>query len=764
MAAAVLLVALGVLATLFSTPVAPKPVLADQPTLKLPLPSGYNSKLLQGPGGTFSHDDTFSRYDIDLDTGGTSAAENTVDEVVTAAADGMAFTLPDKGPHSFGNHVNIDHGPVDPNNPNGAHYFTIYAHLKTFLVKNGQRVVQGQPVGMDGCTGFCDGDHVHFGLHQGNPAADALQSTSISANRIMARDVTANGQFTTFTSEQFVVGRFYQSNNDFPQDCRTATEWNFANDSRCWFFGPNGGATTNGFNPPGAWIMNVGNDPYVISPPLSIDAASISAIEIKIANQASNTTAEVFFSTDSAPGFAPARSKGFAITNDGTYQTYSISFSGNPDWKGKITQLRIDPVAAGNQEVVGLMSVRLVTNGNTTTTPFYEGFHDFVDCNNVGGWVRDKNNPGMRLSVVVVDDNTGAIVGSGAADQFRQDLVNAGIGDGKYGFTIPIPPGLKDGQNHSLRVKVLNTTFNFKNTPQTFNSNTLCTGTTQPPAFEGFHDFVSCDAIGGWVRDKNNPGVRLNVSVFNDATGALVATGTADQFRQDLVNAGIGDGKYGFTIPMPAALKDGQTRSLRVMVTGSTFSLKNTPQTFNSNTLCTGSTQPPAYEGFHDFVSCDAIGGWVRDKNNPGVRLNVSVFNDTTGALVATGTANQFRQDLVNAGIGDGKYGFTIPMPAALKDGQTRSLRVMVTGSTFSLKNTPQTFNSNTLCTGSTQPPAYEGFHDFVSCDAIGGWVRDKNNPGVRLNVSVFNDTTGALVATGTANQFRQDLSECRHR
>ena len=554
-------------------------VFAQQPTLKLPFPNGYRSVLVQQAGDCFSHCDTFTRHDIDLDT------PNSADDVVVAAADGVAYTIPDGGANSFGNHVNIDHGPVDPNNPSGDHYFTIYGHLKTFLVKSGQRVSQGQPIGMEGCTGFCKGDHVHFGLHRGNPQSNAINSTSITANEIIARDVTNNGQFTTFTSDQFVEGRTYEANSTYPTDCTNDSAWKFPTDSRCWFFGQNGGASTLGFNEPGAWIIKVGADPNVLSPPLSVETSSISAIEITMASLASDRAGELFFATDASPSFSPTKSKQFDVINNGSYQTYTLSLAGNSSWTGRLTRLRLDPVGGGNgSEVVGLLSIRLIMKDGSS--PTYEGNYDEADCVAIAGWVRDTSNPGTRLGVVVTDDTTGAVVGSATADIFRQDLVDAGKGDGKYGFSIAMPTALKDGQNHLLRVKVLNSNYTLSGTPKLFNSTTQCGPTSQPPNYEGFHDYVDCNNLGGWVWDKNNPNTRLGVTVTDDNTGAVVATGTADQLRQDLVSAGKGDGKHGFTIPVPASLKDGQNHTLRVRVTGATYNLNGTPKLFNSTSLC----------------------------------------------------------------------------------------------------------------------------------------------------------------------------------
>ena len=51
---------------------------------------------------------------------------------------------------------------------------TLYGHLSTALVKAGQAVTQGMPIGLEGSTGNSTGPHLHFELRIGqtpiNPA------------------------------------------------------------------------------------------------------------------------------------------------------------------------------------------------------------------------------------------------------------------------------------------------------------------------------------------------------------------------------------------------------------------------------------------------------------------------------------------------------------------------------------------------------------------------------------------------------------------
>ena len=82
--------------------------------------------------------------------------------------------------------------------------------------------------------------------------------------------------------------------------------------------------------------------------------------------------------------------------------------------------------------------------------------------------------------------------------------------------------------------------------------------------------------IAGWAWDFSPTNVPVSVDVYSD--GVFVARWLADSFRQDLLNAGIGNGAHGFFGATPASLKDGVQHTITVRFTGTSQNLSATPK------------------------------------------------------------------------------------------------------------------------------------------------------------------------------------------
>lgn len=96
--------------------------------------------------------------DIGLDHDGAGA--------IRAAADGVVSFAGGDECCGYGLYVVIDHDEGSS---------TLYGHLAAFSVELGQRVVQGQVIGVGGSTGNSDGRHLHFELRVGGVLVDPLR-------------------------------------------------------------------------------------------------------------------------------------------------------------------------------------------------------------------------------------------------------------------------------------------------------------------------------------------------------------------------------------------------------------------------------------------------------------------------------------------------------------------------------------------------------------------------------------------------------------
>jgi murein DD-endopeptidase MepM/ murein hydrolase activator NlpD len=155
---------------------------------KLPFAAGEPWMLTQGAYGSFSHwGNSLYAYDIAPLSG----------RCVAAMRAGIAY-INDRGmgqnqrTRSFGNYITVDHGDGE---------YSHYAHLApgTFVVKNGQRVEQGQALATVGNSGYTLGEgggyHVHVHVTRAFPIASQsvpFRFDDLAAPRAGTRVVSSN--------------------------------------------------------------------------------------------------------------------------------------------------------------------------------------------------------------------------------------------------------------------------------------------------------------------------------------------------------------------------------------------------------------------------------------------------------------------------------------------------------------------------------------------------------------------------------------------
>ncbi len=83
----------------------------------------------------------------------------------------------------------------------------------------------------------------------------------------------------------------------------------------------------------------------------------------------------------------------------------------------------------------------------------------------------------------------------------------------------------------------------------------------------GSLDRLDNEIIEGWLTAQNAPHLKIPLEVRLD--GEVIGRFTADGFRQDLADAGIGQGTCAFRFEMPAFVPSFSLARLEVAITGS---------------------------------------------------------------------------------------------------------------------------------------------------------------------------------------------------
>lgn len=91
--------------------------------------------------------------------------------------------------------------------------------------------------------------------------------------------------------------------------------------------------------------------------------------------------------------------------------------------------------------------------------------------------------------------------------------------------------------------------------------------------FEGSQDTTDATLVAGWAWDRATPDTAVVVAIHDN--DALVATVTADRYRNDLRRAGIGNGRHGFICPLAHHIRDRHAHHITVRIAGTDVTLRD---------------------------------------------------------------------------------------------------------------------------------------------------------------------------------------------
>ena len=115
----------------------------------------------------------------------------------------------------------------------------------------------------------------------------------------------------------------------------------------------------------GRWIFKApGDDPQLIGPSMRLSAERYQSVQFGVANAGNpieGSVATLYWRREGDVDFSTNRSVSVAIGNGGGWQAGTFDLRVNPEWNGEIVQLRLDPIAYGDDHALGVDYIRPIS-------------------------------------------------------------------------------------------------------------------------------------------------------------------------------------------------------------------------------------------------------------------------------------------------------------------------------------------------------------------------------------------------------------------
>jgi hypothetical protein len=270
----------------------------------------------------------------------------------------------------------------------------------------------------------------------------------------------------------------------------------------------------------------------------------------------------------------------------------------------------------------------------------------------------------------------------------------------------------------------------------------------------------NCDGLDGrelygWAWRPAAPQERVHIEQWVD--GRLAARTIADRPRPDLETAGVGDGAYGWRMPLALDPGHPEPQSVEVRVAGGELLPNGALQLSYTQVAAVAALGEGGAWGVCDSRAGDTVTGWAWRAEFPETHVEIEQWVD--GVLVGRTVADEVRPDLHAAGIGLGRYGWTVrlALDPAKDEPQEVELRIRGDGllAHFVLRR-------DELPEPAPKPEAGPGGEIVGRCDglkgsALHGWAWNPATPDEPVEVELWID--GVRRATCLADRFRADLT-----
>lgn len=431
-------------------------------------------------------------------------------------------------------------------------------------------------------------------------------------------------------------------------------------------------------------------------------------------------------------------------------------------------EFRFDMAA---QPLLGMPMVRICATGGLLEllddAPEQEGVVESLSWAHASGWAWQAGRGDLAAELDIMIG--GRVVRTVAAGDFRPDLADSGIGQGKHGFSLSFAGII---ERDAFRAEDVQVVFRGSQKPlhvldTAINEAARAAGRAQvapvkqeAPAgrSDGIAAGFACarGLLQGWVINPRGQQpewieVRLDgVPVWNGFARRLEAV-TLD---------GVSERRHvGFRVQLPAAQEWTAKRRLSLHTRDGAH-LPGSPVDVPYGDHVLGNVEKATRE-----AEGLRLEGWSIDTTAPSFPVNLSIFHK--GKLVLETVTDQRRPDLSDTGFDAPYGGFSVVLPDP--DGKMTELSDIAVRPGRALASLPMSVQAVQAMAeaGSARKERrrltlaeheVEGTIDEISDRFIRGWARNKADPDAMVVLDCFID--GVLYATTSARRFRADLKK----
>ncbi|WP_430232156.1 glycosyltransferase [Nitrosomonas communis] len=314
------------------------------------------------------------------------------------------------------------------------------------------------------------------------------------------------------------------------------------------------------------------------------------------------------------------------------------------------------------------------------------GHFDFIHQNHAIGWalLTEQLNKRVEIEIIAGDQ----LISSGVASYQYKALVEKGVGDGHYGFAIPLPPSMLN-DIVTLRARVAGSGEWLKG------EHSLPAVPSKPM---GSIDGIASGTIFGWVAGEAS-GKIPDVIIYHG--NKKIGHAQIGSLRQDIVTLSIAELAYSYHFDLSPFLKTkpASNQSVNLIHAASGVSLLGCPLSLNET------------RGWGHASDLDGINltGWATLSGPVNGIAIVELWID--GVHVLETPADQVRPDIARMGIVHSRCGFKVSIPSRYLDSKPHILQLRYQA-------------TQTVLPGGEQPFTFTLRHAITQANAteISGW------------------------------------------